>query len=44
MYSLSLFQNNAENNTTRQALEEMEHGDMIHVNSFEDYVKATEEA
>lgn len=35
---------NEENNTTRKALEEMENGDMIHFNSFEDYVKATEEA
>lgn len=29
------------NSTTRKALEEMEKGNMIHFNSFEDYVKAT---
>lgn len=36
-------QNNI-NSTTRKALEEMEQGKMIHFNSFEDYVKATENA
>lgn len=32
------------NSTTRKALEEMRNGDMIHFKSFEDYVKATENA
>lgn len=36
-------QNNV-NSTTRKAIEEMEQGEMIHFNSFEDYVKATENA
>lgn len=32
------------NSTTRKALEEMERGEMIHFKSFEEYVKATEDA
>lgn len=32
------------NSATRKALEEMEKGEMIHFKSFEDYVKATEDA
>ena len=36
-------QNNM-NDATRKALEEMEKGEMIHFNSFDAYVKATENA
>lgn len=32
------------NDTTRKALEEMKKGEMIHFNSFDAYVKATENA
>ncbi|WP_283139991.1 hypothetical protein [Bacteroides congonensis] len=32
------------NDATRKALEEMEKGEMIHFNSFDAYVKATENA
>ena len=32
------------NDATRKALEEMEKGEMIHFNSFDPYVKATENA
>lgn len=32
------------NSTTRKALEEMEQGKMIHFDSFDDFVKATENA
>lgn len=36
-------QNNM-NDATRKALEEMEKGEMIHFNSFDAYIKATENA
>lgn len=44
LYIGKLRKQNNMNCTTRKALEEMEQGEMVHFKSFDDYVKATENA
>lgn len=44
LYISKVRKQNNMNSTTRKALEEMEQGEMTHFKSFEDYVKATENA
>lgn len=44
LYISKVRKQNTMNETTRKALEEMKNGEMIHFNSFEDFVKATKNA
>lgn len=44
LYIAKVRKQNNMNDATRKALEEMEKGEMIHFNSFDAYVKATENA
>lgn len=44
LYISKVRKQNTMNEATRKALEEMKNGEMIHFNSFEDFVKATKNA